>query len=90
MEALPTQGQHPSCLYKLRYGQTGSSATSTTVDGPIVSFPPLPLDLSFNDGVMGRIRSAWESVMKTDESVDGAEYMNFEDREGAVDDDRYD
>lgn len=80
----------PPWLYKLRYTQVGDPASANDVDGSVVSFPPLPLDLAFKDDVMGRVRSAWESVTKTEGSDEGAEYMNFDDREGAVDDDRYD
>ena len=76
-------------LYKLHYEQRGGLA-SVDVDGSVVSLPSLPLDLAFNDSVMDRVRAAWEVVTKGDESAEGTEYMVFDDREGAVDDDRYD
>lgn len=76
-------------LYKLHFEQRGGSA-SVDVNGPVVGLPSLPVDLSFNDSVMDRVRAAWEVVMKGDEPAEGTEYMKFDDREGAADDDRYD
>jgi len=84
------ESEAPSALYKLYYEQTSGSSTSVDVDGAIVDFPPLPLDLAFNDAVMGQVRAAWDAVTKGDEPDGSAGYMKFEDREGAVDDDNFD
>jgi hypothetical protein len=85
-----SDSESPTVLYKLSYEQTSGSSTSVKVDGAIVDLPPLPLDLAFNDAVMGQVRAAWDAVTKGDEPDGSAEYMKFEDREGAVDDDNFD
>lgn len=84
--AVAGDSEEATCLYKLHYEQRSGSA-SVDVDGAKVGLPHLPLDLAFNDSIMGRVREAWGSVTKDNE---GARYMKFDDREGAVDDDRYD
>ena len=82
--------ESPTVRYRLSYEQTRGSSTSVNVDGAVVDLPPLPLDLAFNDAVMGQVRAAWDAVAKGDEPDGSAEYMKFEDREGAVDDDNFD
>lgn len=80
----------PKCLYKLGYEQSFRSTITTKVDGSIISIPPPSLDLAFNDQVLRQIESAWEAVTAGDEPAKEAAYMDFEDREGAQDDDHYD
>ncbi|KAF4124477.1 GDP dissociation inhibitor [Geosmithia morbida] len=88
--AVPSGQKPPPCLYKLSYEQTATTdRTNVDDDGPIVNIPPLPLDLSFNDGVMDCVQKAWESV-KADDDTHVSEYMKFDDREGAEDNDFYD
>ena len=85
-----SDSESATVLYKLSYEQTNGSSTSVNVDGAVVDLPPLPLDLAFNDAVMGQVRAAWDAVTKDDEPDGSVEYMKFEDREGAVDDDNFD
>lgn len=80
----------PKCLYKLGYEQSFRSTITTKVDGSIISIPPPSLDLAFNDQVLRQVESAWEAVTAGDEPAKEAAYMDFEDREGAQDDDHYD
>lgn len=51
----------------------------------MISFPPPSLDLAFDDGVLGVVRSVWGKVMG--EEVSDEEFMKFEERNEEVDDD---
>ncbi|KAL2181005.1 GDP dissociation inhibitor [Thermothelomyces heterothallicus CBS 202.75] len=74
----------PQILFRLQYEQlTGTDVTS--VEGSIVTFPTPSPSLAFNDSVLEPVREAWTKVMG--EAAAEAQYMVFEDREGAVDDD---
>ncbi|POR34181.1 Rab proteins geranylgeranyltransferase component A [Tolypocladium paradoxum] len=76
----------PKHLYRLHYEQRGGTG-SFTVDNKTGTFAFPPPGLAFDDSVLSSVREAWNMVMTRD-SVDGdEEYMNFEDREGAADDD---
>ncbi|PLN81684.1 GDP dissociation inhibitor-domain-containing protein [Aspergillus taichungensis] len=78
--------------WSLRYTQLGRSdydfpgplaMTLNHVSDNVVCFPPPSLDLSFDDTVIGTVKDAWRLAMG-DEVVDD-EFMKFEDREGAYD-----
>ena len=82
-EAEPTA----KVLWSLRYTQLGrfdaSQSIATDSSKNIICFPPPSLDLAFDDSTIDIVRAAWKMVMEGD-AVD-AEFMNFEDREGAND-----
>lgn len=84
--AVSPDQEQPKCLYRLSYQQS-SAATDVHVDGNTVNLPPLPLDLAFNDSVMDQVRAAWDVVTQGDEPAEDVEYMNFDDREGVIDED---
>ena len=73
----------PKVLYRLSYTQRQRVAHSS--DSNIVTLPTLPLDLAFNDAALASVKSAWEVCTRDDDGEE--EYMVFEDREGADDDD---
>lgn len=78
-------------LYTLSYDQKSGGATTTSVDGNVITFPSVPLDLAFNDTVMEQVRTAWNAVVRKDAQRDeSGEYMIFDDREGQGDEDVYD
>lgn len=91
LTAVSPDSEPPVVLYKLSYDQHSGGSTSTSVDGNVISFPVLPLDLAFNDNVMAQVKTAWDALPhKSDaEGAEGEGYMNFEDREGAGDEDSY-
>ncbi|KAF9886256.1 Rab proteins geranylgeranyltransferase component A [Aspergillus nanangensis] len=79
-------------LWSLRYTQLGRSADGARGTQPakltmhpnnVISFPPPSLDLTFDDRVLDLVKEAWEAVMG-DEAANH-EFMIFEDREGAYD-----
>jgi hypothetical protein len=71
-------------LYRLQYEQLAGLDTFKA-EGSIFTLPATSPSLSFDDSVLGPVREGWEKVMG--ETAAGAEYMVFEDREGAMDDD---
>lgn len=72
-------------LYQLYYKQR-DSPSSVNFDNNIIGLPALSLDVAFNDSVMDHVRAAWDAVTRGNEQGE-SEYMKFENREGAVDDD---
>ncbi|KAH6628373.1 GDP dissociation inhibitor-domain-containing protein [Chaetomium tenue] len=80
-----TSDDQPSqVLYQLQYEQLAGLDTFKA-EGSIFTLPAPSPSLSFDDSVLGPVREGWEKVMG--EAAAGAEYMVFEDREGAMDDD---
>ncbi|ODA83248.1 hypothetical protein RJ55_01760 [Drechmeria coniospora] len=79
---LATSPEPVGCLYKLRYDQKGGTG-SFTVDGGCGTFGLPPLDLAFNDSALASVREAWDMVVPNGEG----DYMQFNDREGAFDED---
>lgn len=78
----------PECLYELFYEQSGCSSSSPTIQGNVVTFPTLPLDLAFNDSALESVRTAWNVVTSNGLRMgEQAEYMVFGDREGTSDED---
>lgn len=78
-------------LWSLRYTQLGRGsdiidATQTVEPNTqnIISFPPPSLDLAVDDSTIDIVKAAWKVIMG-EEAVDD-EFMDFEDREGASDD----
>lgn len=77
----------PKALYRLSYNQTGGCETTLSVSSEnIATFGPLPLDIAFNDSILSPVKNAWDLV-KGQDIADDAEYLVFEDREGANDED---
>jgi hypothetical protein len=83
-----TEGDAPKCLYRLFYEQAGVKSDSASLDiqGSVATFPSSSLDLAFNDSVLEPVRAAWDMVVGEAKDGETAEYMVFEDREGAMDD----
>lgn len=76
-------------LWSLRYTQLGRESdigdVAQTVESKlknIICFPPPSIDLAFDDATIAHVKAAWKAVMG--DNVDD-EFMNFEDREGAYD-----
>ncbi|EAQ89679.1 hypothetical protein CHGG_06298 [Chaetomium globosum CBS 148.51] len=81
---VTSDGQPSQVLYRLQYEQLAGQ-NAFRAEGSIFTLPaPFP-SLSFDDSVLGPVREGWEKVMG--EAAAEAEYMVFEDREGAMDDD---
>lgn len=77
----------PKVLYRLSYDQTGGLETPLSVSSEnIATFSPLPLDIAFNDSILSPVKNAW-GLVKGQDIADDAEYLVFEDREGANDED---
>ncbi|KAL2169689.1 hypothetical protein VTG60DRAFT_5742 [Thermothelomyces hinnuleus] len=74
----------PQILFRLQYEQL-AGADVTSIEGSVVTFPTPSPSLAFNDSVLEPVREAWTKVIG--EAAAEAQYMVFEDREGAVDDD---
>ncbi len=79
--------QVPPILYQLQYEQLAGSESSE-VDGPVFTLPAPSSSLAFDDATLEPVREAWKRVMG-DAAVE-SEYLTFEDREGAIDDDEVD
>ncbi|KAK3298519.1 GDP dissociation inhibitor-domain-containing protein [Chaetomium fimeti] len=80
-----TNGDQPSqALYQLQYEQL-AGADTFKAEGSVFTLPAPSPSLSFDDSVLEPVREGWEKVMG--EAAVEAEYMVFEDREGAMDDD---
>ena len=86
LAAVPGEQATPRILYRLSYEQVGGEH-SLEVNGNVVNFPPLPLDLAFNDSALESVREAWKLVTARIKVDEDAEYMVFEDREGSDDQD---
>lgn len=77
----------PNVLYELYYEQKSFPSAIPDTDSHILGFPPICLDLAFNDVTMTNVNTIWKAITKDDVEAD---YMNFDDREGADDDDGFD
>ena len=75
--------QVPQVLYQLQYEQLGGSDIYEA-DGPVFTLPTPSFSLSFDDPTLEPVHEAWKRVMG-DAAVE-SEYLTFEDREGAMDD----
>ncbi|UNI13816.1 Rab proteins geranylgeranyltransferase component A [Purpureocillium takamizusanense] len=84
LRALSPDQDQPKCLYRLSYEQRGGTG-AFDVDKVTGLFSPHPPHLAFDDALLIPVRKAWDMVMG--DSAGDVEYMQFEDREGAVDDD---
>lgn len=87
------QESKATTLWSLRYTQLGywggqpeEEEVSYHLNGRVASFPPPCLDLAFDDGMLGVVRSVWEKVMGG-EVTEPEEFMKFEDRNEEIDDD---
>ena len=69
------------------YYDQRAGPTSLSVDGNTITFPPPSLDLAFNDSVLDPVHDAWKVLMGSGAEDEDIEYLKFEDREGADDDD---
>ncbi|KAH8885721.1 hypothetical protein GQ53DRAFT_353049 [Thozetella sp. PMI_491] len=88
--AAVAEGSTTDSLYQLYYEQsTSASARDITSSPGILSLSATPVCLAFDDGILDSVRKTWEVIMGA--AVAETEFMVFEDREGAdEDDDVYD
>jgi hypothetical protein len=82
--AATSGDQATQILYQLQYEQR-AGPDSFEVDSPVFTFPAPSASLSFDDLTLDPVRVVWKKIMG-DAAVD-AEYLTFEDREGALSDD---
>jgi hypothetical protein len=78
----------PSPIYQVYYEQS-SGSNSLSVDRDIATFSPPSLGLAFDDSILDSVHDAWQLIAAESEGTP-ADYMQFEDREGGVDDDPFD
>jgi Rab proteins geranylgeranyltransferase component A len=90
LSAVSVDQESPNVLYELYYEQKSFPSAIPDTDGRILGFPPISLDLAFNDATMTNVNTIWKALTKVDDSTVEADYMNFDDREGADDDDGFD
>ncbi|KAH8730613.1 hypothetical protein GQ44DRAFT_700584 [Phaeosphaeriaceae sp. PMI808] len=72
-------------LWRAQYHQQPSSGTEPLpIDpsGRILRFPPLSMDLAFDDEIFGRVKDVWEKIV----GDDAGEFLVFQDREVYDDD----
>ncbi|KAE8350923.1 GDP dissociation inhibitor [Aspergillus coremiiformis] len=78
-------------LWSLRYTQLGLSSSGVApsklepTSSNILCFPPPSLDLAFDDAMIDQVRDAWQLIVG--DEAHKHEFMSFEDREGANDED---
>ncbi|KAB8072514.1 GDP dissociation inhibitor-domain-containing protein [Aspergillus leporis] len=86
-----TADPNAKVLWSLRYTQLGlasNHAHPSSLEHPspnIICFPPPSLDLAFDDAMIDRVRDSWKLIMG--DAANDHEFMNFEDREGADEED---
>ncbi|KAF5612998.1 rab geranylgeranyl transferase component A [Fusarium subglutinans] len=87
--AAVSKGQdESSSIYQVYYEQSGGPQ-SLGVDRDIATFSLPSLGLAFDDSILESVHEAWKLINAQSEGT-SAEYMQFEDREGVVDDDPFD
>jgi hypothetical protein len=70
-------------LRQKRFGQPSSGRDLPPCGSDnTLCFPPLPMDLAFDDAVLDNVKSVWEKVT----GQDGGEFLVFQDRETYMDD----
>ncbi|KAF5718932.1 rab geranylgeranyl transferase component A [Fusarium mundagurra] len=77
-----------SPIYQVYYEQ-GSGSNSLIVDRDVATFSLPSLGLAFDDSILDSVHEAWKLITAESEGTP-ADYMQFEDREGGVDDDPFD
>ncbi|KAL1311245.1 hypothetical protein AAFC00_001434 [Neodothiora populina] len=86
---IATQGSDVKVLWTLQYQQSSNFHSPNVADeanGNILRFPNAPLDLAFNDSVLDNVKQTWLRIV----GGNGDEFMKFEDREAAAEDDAED
>ncbi|KAL7757896.1 hypothetical protein ACKLNR_012423 [Fusarium oxysporum f. sp. zingiberi] len=87
--AAVSNGQDVSSpIYQVYYEQSGGS-NSLSIDRDIATFSLPSLGLAFDDSILDSVHEAWK-LINADSEGTSADYMQFEDREGGVDDDPFD
>ena len=80
----------PTLLWSMRYEQQtpvnheGSDSNKSKHTDQVFQFPQSSPALSFDDGIITQVEQAWKSIVGAD--AEASPFMQFEDREGAVDD----
>lgn len=89
---LQSVGPTARPLWSLRYTQSGRDSDSSDIaqsvqpdSNNIICVPPPSLDLAYDDDMVDLVKAAWKVILG-DEAKDD-EFMSFEDREGAQDED---
>lgn len=81
---LATQGSDIKVLWSLKYQQGAKSASTNADDNAnIIRFPDTPLDLAFEDTILDNVKQVWKTITGGHED----EFMKFEDREAAAEED---
>ncbi|KAG7412806.1 Rab proteins geranylgeranyltransferase component A [Fusarium oxysporum f. sp. rapae] len=87
--AAVSNGQDVSSpIYQVYYEQIGGS-NSLSVDRDIATFSLPSLGLAFDDSILDSVHEAWK-LINADSEGTATDYMQFEDREGGLDDDPFD
>ena len=89
LRAFAADQEPPKSLYELYFEQKGPNPTTSDFEGQVFTFPHLHLDLAFNDATIAKVKPVWKTLMNSDETITEADYMNFDDREGADDEDAF-
>jgi hypothetical protein len=76
----------PNSLYELYYEQSREYDDASS-EGPILTFPAPTLSLAFDDSTLKSVQTAWERIMRSTTNENEGDYMVFQDRDGAGDDD---
>ncbi|KAJ4989323.1 rab protein geranylgeranyltransferase component a [Stagonosporopsis vannaccii] len=75
---------HPDVLWSVKYRQRASSGADILPDGKgrVLSFPPLSMDLAFDDAILDNIKGLWRKIV----GEEGGDFLVFQDREHYDDD----
>lgn len=75
----------PITLWSVRYRQQPSSESGSlsNMNDHIVRFPPLSMDLAFDDSILDQVKEVWQKIVG--EGAEG-EFLVFQDREPYDDD----
>jgi hypothetical protein len=85
---LTNESPHPVALWSLKYEQRGYTLPETSAnlvgeEAKTITFPPLSLDLAFDETVLNTVKEAWQTIM----GPDTQDFLVFEDRNPMGDDD---
>jgi uncharacterized membrane protein len=75
----------PTVLWRTQYQQrptSGSEQLPAEADGNILRFPPVSMDLAFDDVMFDRVKDVWQKIVGDDAS----DFLVFQDRESYDDD----
>ncbi|KAF2017445.1 FAD/NAD(P)-binding domain-containing protein [Aaosphaeria arxii CBS 175.79] len=73
----------PVILWTCQYVQQSGGMSQPSSSDQILTFPPAPMDLAFDDSILDQVNEIWSKIM----GADAGEFMVFEDREANLDED---